>query len=85
MHVAIAVLIACASWQLNRRLGWVMILFALLIWIGSIHLAWHYAVDGLSALPLALGIWWLSGIIADRFVLAEGWLTRSSALPVGAK
>lgn len=69
MHVSIAVLMACAAWQLNRRLGWIMTGFAALIWIGSVHFGWHYATDGLVALGMTLAIWKLSGWLVDRLVL----------------
>lgn len=71
MHVAIAVLMACGAWQLNRRAGWIMTGFAALIWIGSVHFGWHYATDGLVALGMTLLIWKFSGWLVDRLVLRE--------------
>ena len=40
--------------------------YALVIWIGSIHLGWHYAVDGLVSIALTIVIWKLMGKLADR-------------------
>jgi hypothetical protein len=71
MHVSLAVLMACAGWQASRKLGWLLSIYAVIIWIGSIHLGWHYAVDGLIALPLTLAIWKLSGWLVERYVLGE--------------
>jgi len=34
------------------------------IWIGSFHLGWHYALDGLVSVALTFGIWVLCGRIA---------------------
>jgi hypothetical protein len=76
MHVSIAVLMALAARQLNRRLGRVMTVFAAMIWIGSVHFGWHYATDGLVALGLTLAIWKLSGWLVDRLVVpapAPAW------------
>src|SRR3546814_14370489 len=39
---------------LPRAIGWG---FAALIYVGSIHLGWHYAVDGLAAAAATLAIW----------------------------
>jgi hypothetical protein len=55
------VLATCAAWQSNRGLAWGFLVFAILIWIGSIHLSWHYAVDGEASALLIPPIWWLSG------------------------
>ena len=35
-----------------------------MIFLGSIHLAWHYAVDGIVAIAMALIIWRLAGWLA---------------------
>jgi hypothetical protein len=71
MHVALAVLMACAARQLDRRLGRAFAAYATVIWIGSIHLGWHYALDGIVALPLTLAIWRFSGWLVDRYVMRE--------------
>lgn len=63
MHVAVATLVALAAWTYQRWLGGLLAPVILIIWIGSIHLGWHYAVDGLVAFFLVLIIWWYSGRI----------------------
>jgi hypothetical protein len=59
-------LFALAAFRLNRAAGWVLAAYAVLIWIGSVHLGWHYAVDGLAAAALTIGLWRVAGRIADR-------------------
>lgn len=45
------------------------LMYVAIIWVGSVHLGWHYAVDGLVSVILTLGIWRLCGVIAkDRDV-----------------
>lgn len=76
MHVSMAVLMACAGWKLGRVAGSLLTGFAALIWIGSVHLGWHYALDGAVALGLTLAIWKVSGWLVDRVMLrnpAPGW------------
>lgn len=64
LHIAIAVLMSFLGFSINRRLGWAYTLFAIVIFLGSIHLAWHYAIDGYFSAIAVAGIWWVSG----RFV-----------------
>jgi PAP2 superfamily len=54
LHNAIAVLYAFAARRIGKIFGWIMIAYAVAIFIGSIHLGWHYAIDGVVA---ALGMW----------------------------
>lgn len=57
MHVAAAVLCALVGWQLNRAVGLVLGLFSALIQLGTVHLGWHYAVDGYISALLTFLIW----------------------------
>jgi hypothetical protein len=66
VHNALAVLFALAAFRLNRVAGWVLAAYAVLIWIGSVHLGWHYAIDGLAAAALTVGLWTAAGRISDR-------------------
>jgi len=79
VHNGLAALFAFAAFRINRKAGWAMAGYAALIWIGSIHLGWHYAIDGLVSFALAWGIWRAAGRIA-------AWLDRPSAeeMPVPA-
>jgi len=61
MHVAIAVLFALLGWRIGRRAGIALTLFALIIQIGSVHLGWHYAIDGYVAAVTTMAIWFAVG------------------------
>lgn len=83
MHVASSVLLALLGWQLNRAAGIALTLFALLIMLGSVHLGWHYAVDGYAGALGAVLLWrltgWLQGAPWRRAAAAP-----ASTLPTNA-
>ncbi|WP_394180541.1 phosphatase PAP2 family protein [Yoonia maritima] len=57
MHVVMAFLWTLAGWHLNRAIGVLMTVYALLIWMISVHLGWHYFVDGLVGIIVISLIW----------------------------
>lgn len=57
VHVALAMVFSLASFTLNKWLGYLMTIYALLIWIGSIYLGWHYFLDGLVSIILIILFW----------------------------
>lgn len=66
MHNAQCALFAAAAYAVDRRFGHVMLAYAAAIFLGSIHLGWHYAVDGIVGVAGALLIWFLVGKAGDR-------------------
>ncbi|WP_162925200.1 phosphatase PAP2 family protein [Aurantiacibacter odishensis] len=67
MHVALAFLFWIAARQINQTFGRVMLGFMLIVLIGSVHLAYHYAVDGYVSVVLTLIVWKASALLtADR-------------------
>lgn len=66
MHVAIAFLYVLACWNISRRLRLAMLAFALVILIGSVHLGYHYLVDGLVSIAVVAVLWRLSEIIVRK-------------------
>ncbi len=60
MHVAIAFLYWLAMRQISPRLGLFFGVFFAITWISSVHLAYHYAVDGLVSVIAVSAIWWAS-------------------------
>lgn len=65
MHVASSTLMAIFAFRWSRLAGIVLSLFALGIMIGSVLLAWHYAVDGYVGAAIAVLCW-----------KAAGWILR---------
>lgn len=72
MHVAAAVLCALVGWHLNWAVGLTLGLFAGLIQLGTIHLGWHYAVDGYLSALLTWLIWRGTSRIVNRKVSENG-------------
>lgn len=63
LHNALVVLFACAAGHLSPTLGRIMVGYAAIVWIGSIHLGWHYGLDGIVALVATIGLWKCTGLI----------------------
>jgi PAP2 superfamily len=67
MHVAIAMLVFLACRHLGWWLKYLGAAYLLLIFLGSIFLGWHYAIDGYAGAGFALVAWWLGGVIARKY------------------
>jgi hypothetical protein len=75
LHNAIAVLYALAAFRIGRLLGWFMTGYAVIIFIGSVHLGWHYAVDGIVSAAAMVLIWrWV-----DRWCIRSGYDAAAAA------
>jgi hypothetical protein len=74
LHVGVAAYFAAAAWSVHRLVFAVAVAWALLIFVGSVHLGWHYAVDGYVAVPLAVGAWWAAGRVVGFRSPPEGGL-----------
>ena len=58
---ALLFLLALFGWRIGTAAGLAYSAFAALIFIGSIHLGFHYAVDGYAATLIALLVWRFAG------------------------
>jgi hypothetical protein len=75
MHCATSFLLVCLAWH-NKIMRYAALAFFAFIFVASFVLAWHYAVDGMLAVPVALGSWWVAGFILRR-VLRQRPETRA--------
>lgn len=66
MHVAIATMFALLGWRTSRLMGILFTIFLGWIMVGSIHLGWHYALDGYVSVICALLLWAASGWFVRR-------------------
>lgn len=77
LHVAIVTLCVISSWYVSWRAGIAMTLYAVVIVAGSVHLGWHYAVDGYVAIVAVALIWYGVGKFLARH-------ERAARIPAGA-
>lgn len=61
MHVSVALLNTLVGWRINRRLGILFSVYLAFIMVGSVHIGWHYAVDGYASLVTTTIIWLIVG------------------------
>lgn len=57
-HVAIAWLVALYARSINRMAGVLAFSYAIVILLGSVVLAWHYAIDGYVGIIIVSLLWW---------------------------
>lgn len=61
MHVAISVWIVLTSRAMGSRLTPLALIYAALMWVGSVQLGWHYLSDGAVGMLGMLATWALAG------------------------
>jgi PAP2 superfamily len=84
LHVAIAFLCLLVAWEYGRH-WWaklVSFLFFVAILVGSVHLGWHYAVDGIVSIVVTGLIWWGTGRFVRWVEKREAAQAESAAPPL---
>jgi hypothetical protein len=66
MHLATSFSFMLLGFAIHRRLGIALGLFTAFILIGSVHLGWHYAIDGYVAIAMTWLIWRIVGWALDQ-------------------
>ena len=77
MHVANTMLFVLLAAHMGKALKWVAILYGAVILFASVHLGWHYAVDGYFSVAATVPIWWGVGR-PSRCFLKAGRAARAS-------
>jgi hypothetical protein len=75
MHVSGATLLLLAGRSVSPLWGRIAAVFLAAIFIGSIHLGYHYALDGVAGVLLTVAIWFACGKFASAY------LDRTKAAP----
>ena len=66
IHVATALIFMLVGLRSNRFWKIASILFFMTIMLGSVHLGWHYAIDGYVAILTTLPLWFFSGWLIKK-------------------
>ncbi|GGE38777.1 hypothetical protein GCM10007276_15110 [Agaricicola taiwanensis] len=64
LHNATSLLFALTAWRMDKRLGAAMYVVSAVMFLGSVHLGWHYAVDAYLGWAMTGLAWWISGCYA---------------------
>ena len=88
LHVAVAMLNVMLCRNFSRLWQIASIVFLAFILIGSVHLGWHYAIDGYFSIIAVPIIWWVAGKISlaslvERLIPDEGANSHSTRPLVG--
>lgn len=68
VHVATAFLFMLLGRQTNKTIGRLTTIFFVFILVGSVHLGWHYAVDGYASIIVTFLIWKGAGYLTRNFL-----------------
>lgn len=82
LHVALITMNALFIGQHNRRLGWIVGGYTLVIMVSSVYLGWHYATDGYAAVLLTVGIYFAVKRALPLLRSLE-WRSARASVPVG--
>ena len=66
MHLSMGTVMVLTARQIGPRLTYCAVAYLVFLQIGSVHLAWHYAIDGYFGIAATLAIWWLLGRLTKR-------------------
>lgn len=66
LHLANAMLFVLLATRVHRLLVWPAVAFCAVTLLGSVHLGWHYAVDGYFAIAATVLIWKIVGWALGR-------------------
>lgn len=82
MHNAIAMLYALSLWNARPLYRYGSRVFAVFVLIASVHLGWHYAVDGFAAWLGMAAIWAAAGLYLRKlgYIDLKG---HNAAAPIG--
>lgn len=79
MHISLTFLFALVGWRTGRKTGVFFTVYLILMMIGSVHLGWHYAIDGYFGILTTLLIWKAVGWGLSRNQPADAAMDHAAA------
>jgi len=67
MHLANATMFVLLAMRVGRAWMWGAIAFCAFVLFASVHLGWHYAIDGYFSIGVTLLLWWAVGRVLRAF------------------
>ncbi len=61
MHISMGFFLVLITWRYHLILRVTSVIFLVVLLIGSVHLGWHYAIDGYASIVGIYAIWWAVG------------------------
>ncbi len=61
LHISMGYFLVLVTWRYHWIFRVVSVVYLIVLLIGSVHLAWHYAIDGYVAILATHLIWWAVG------------------------
>lgn len=71
IHIATTALFALSMRNTYSMLEKLLYCYTFVIWVGSVHLGWHYASDGLVSGLLVIAVWYYSGKFTSKIITRE--------------
>lgn len=72
LHVAMVTLFVLATWRIHKALSVGFMVFGAIILAGSVHLGWHYAIDGYFSAVTVAALWFGLGRLLRAGVDTKG-------------
>lgn len=67
LHVGMSFLVWLYAWRNSKRLFWILSPFILSLWVSTVYLRYHYAVDCIAGFILAPLCYWLANALYQRY------------------
>jgi len=71
MHVSVAFLNMLLGWRISKAWGWFFTVYLGFIIVGSVHIGWHYAVDGYTSIITTFILWKIVGMFYPKDTIEE--------------
>lgn len=85
VHLGATTIMTLFLLHVNRRLGWLSLVYLAVIQIGSVQLGWHYAVDGYASILLTVAAWKAIGYALRRPATERGIGRSPAEVPAPAE